>query len=169
MKQAIAGVAPPELEEVEVMTVWPSVAAYPLGRFHGRLYEIKAGWGIIFTVGNLFCLLTIPGALALYFLRVLPFVGQRYRITNRRVIIQQGVRGADGPYVDLDRFDAIEVVVQPGQGWYKAGDLVFSHAGVQTFRLAGVSRPESFRQVCLKAHLSYVGVKRARAKETAVT
>ena len=28
MKQAIAGVAPPELGEVTIMTVWPSMAAY---------------------------------------------------------------------------------------------------------------------------------------------
>ena len=31
MKQAIAGVAPPELGEVTIMTVWPSVGGTPLG------------------------------------------------------------------------------------------------------------------------------------------
>ena len=50
MKQAIAGVAPPGLEEVTVMTVWPSVASTAIGRLHGRLFAIKAGWGM-FTTG----------------------------------------------------------------------------------------------------------------------
>ena len=36
MKQAIAGVAPPELGEVTIMTVWPSIGAYRLGRLVGH-------------------------------------------------------------------------------------------------------------------------------------
>ena len=65
--------------------------------------------------------------------------------------------------VSLDKFDAIEVVVQPGQDWYPAGDLIFRLGATETFRLAGVSRPESFRQTCLKAQLSHVGVQKALA------
>jgi hypothetical protein len=39
--------------------------------------------------------------------------------------------------------------------------LVFRHQGREVFRLAGVSRPEVFRQVCLKAQramLSFQGI-----------
>ena len=61
----------------------------------------------------------------------------------------------------LDRFDEIEVEVLPGQEWYFAGDLVFKRGDDVTLRLRGVSRPESFRQVCMKAHLSHVGVRAA--------
>jgi hypothetical protein len=67
------------------MTVWPSNSAYALGRFLGRWYDRKAGF-YIFTLGNLVCLLSIPLALALYFWRLLPWVGTRYVLTNRRVI-----------------------------------------------------------------------------------
>jgi len=63
--------------------------------------------------------------------------------------------------IELDRFDAIEIDCKPGQAWFAAGDLVFKRGDVETFRLEGVSRPESFRETCLKSHLSFVGVKRA--------
>ena len=42
MKQAIAGVAPTEFDEVTMMVVWPSIAATAIGRFCGRLYAITA-------------------------------------------------------------------------------------------------------------------------------
>ncbi len=63
--------------------------------------------------------------------------------------------------IELDRFDTIEVDVKPGQEWFAAGDLVFKRGDVETFRLEGVSRPEAFRQTCVKSHMSYVGVKQA--------
>jgi len=63
--------------------------------------------------------------------------------------------------IELDRFDVIEIDCKPGQEWFAAGDLVFKRGDVETFRLEGVSRPESFRQTCLKSHQSYVGVKQA--------
>ena len=73
MKQAIAGVAPAESEEVTVMTIWPSISAFGLGRMLGRAYSIDAGV-FVFTVGNLAALLSIPGALKLYFFRLFPSV-----------------------------------------------------------------------------------------------
>ncbi len=61
--------------------------------------------------------------------------------------------------IDLDRFDTIEIDCKPGQAWFAAGDLVFKRGDVETFRLEGVSRPESFRQTCNKSAMSYVAVK----------
>lgn len=100
-------------------------------------------------------------ALGLYFLRVLPFVGQRYTLTNRRVVVYRGLLIAEDKAVDLDGFDAIDVVVQPGQGWYDAGDLVFKQKNIEKFRLDAVSYPEAFRATCLKAHSALKGVKAA--------
>jgi hypothetical protein len=85
----------------------------------------------------------------------------RYRLTNRRVIIERGLAAREEQYVDLDRFDAIDVVVLPGQEWYPAGDLIFRRGTVETFRLRGVMRPETFRQTCMKAHQAFVGVRKA--------
>jgi hypothetical protein len=170
MKQAIAGVAPPELGEVTIMTVWPSIAAMRLGRVIGRACGVA--WPPPpFNVGKLLALAMIPLALTLYFFRyAVPLVTSmltlgmfpvnstclRYRLTNRRLVIQKGLLPVDDRAVALDQFDAIDVLVLPGQEWYPAGELVFRQGPVEVFRLSGVSRPEAFRQVCLKAHQAYV-------------
>ena len=184
MKQAIAGIAPTTEREVEVMTVWPSNSAYGLGRFHGRLYGNRTG-AYVFTVGNLFCLLSIPGAIALYLLKLAPWIGKRYGVTNKRVVEYRSqlrretnrVLGIPWPFrfhfqivskaVELDRFDDIEIEVRPGQEWYHAGDLVFRHGEVETFRLEGVTRPESFRATCLKSQRAFVGIQQALEREAA--
>ena len=160
MKQAIPGVAPAESEEVMVMAVWPSIARYPSARWLGGLYNIKAGF-YIFTLGNLFALASIPCAVWLYAYRLLR--GFHYKLTNRRVIEMR--HGRESKSIALDGFDSIDVERRPGQEWYDAGDLVFKLGDVETFRLEGVSRPEPFRQTCLKSRMSYVSVKQVLDRE----
>lgn len=181
MTQPIAGVAPPQLQEVTVMTVWPSLSATPSGRFWGRLFALDIGFrvfGVPVTLGRFFALASIPFMVALYFLMRLPrFPGVvigiknpwcwQYRLTNRRVIMENPF-GGELKSVSLDRFDAIDVAVEPGQGWYKAGDLVFRMGPVETFRIWAVPRPETFRHTCLKASQSFHGVKKARELEAAM-
>ena len=165
MSTAIAGVAPVTGAETTVMTIWPSVSAmrllgFPIGKLIGNLVNIKAGF-YIFTLGNLFALALAPVGLLLYFKRVGPVVGMRYRLTNKRVVVERGLTAQEEKGIELDRFDSIEVEVDSGDEWYKSGDLVFRQGDVERFRLEGVSRPESFRQVCWKSHRAYVGVKAA--------
>jgi hypothetical protein len=181
MQQPIAGVAPTQFQEVTVMTVWPSLSATTFGRFWGRLFAIEAGFpvfGVPLTIGRLFALVSIPFMVALYFLMRLPrfpgvILGVKnpfcwvYRLTNRRVVVENPF-GAEIKSVSLDRFDAIDIVVEPGQAWYKAGDLVFRQGPVETFRIWGVPRPETFRHTCLKANMSFVGVQKAKAAGVAV-
>jgi hypothetical protein len=181
MQQPIAGVAPTQFQEVTVMTVWPSLSATTFGRFWGRLFAIEAGFhvfGVPLTIGQLFALMSIPFMVALYFLMRLPrvpgvIIGIKnpfcwvYRLTNRRVVMENPF-GAESKSVSLDRFDAIDIVVEPGQAWYKAGDLVFRQGPVETFRIWGVPRPETFRHTCLKANMSFVGVQKAKAAGVAV-
>jgi hypothetical protein len=181
MQQPIAGVAPTQFQEVTVMTVWPSLSATTFGRFWGRLFAIDFGFplfGVPLTIGRFAALASIPFMLALYFLMRLPrFPGVLigitnpwcwvYRLTNRRVVVENPF-GKEIKSVSLDRFDAIDVVVDPGQAWFKAGDLVFRQGAVETFRISGVPRPETFRQTCLKANMSFVGVQKAKASGVAV-
>jgi hypothetical protein len=181
MKQAVTGVAPSQLHEVTVMTVWPSLCATSFGRFWGRLFAIELGFplfGVPLTLGRLFALASIPFMTALYFLMRLPRVpgvilGIKnpfcwvYRLTNRRIVVENPFAD-ELKAVSLDRFDTIETVVEPGQAWFKAGDLVFRQGAVETFRIWGVPRPETFRQTCLKARMSFVGVQQARAAGVAV-
>lgn len=165
MKQAIAGVAPPDLAEVTIMTVWPTIAANPIGRMLGRLYTNRSGIGPVFTIGKLMMLLTIPIALVLFAVSLAPWACRRYRLTNRRVIVQNRPRPVDERWIGLDEFDSIEVEVLPGQEWYPAGELIFRKGKIEAFRLSGVSRPETFRHTCLKAQRSYVGVRKALEQE----
>ena len=184
MKQAIAGVAPRETAEVTVMTVWPSIAAFPSGRFLGSLYNLNIGVSV-FTLGNILVLASIPHALALYFYRLLPSIfgvplyGTCYRLTNRRVVelrneinLRNGIPhfsfGIPTKSLQLDRFDSVEIDVRPGQQWFQAGDLIFYHGDTETFRLDGVSRPEAFRQTCIKSNMSFVGVQEALEREAAL-
>jgi hypothetical protein len=160
--QPIAGVVPAEIRETTVMTVWPSVAKYALGKSLGKLYAIRWPAVYIFRLGNLLALLFIPVSLVLFFLRVAPGVGTRYRLTNRRIIVERGLTGKEDKAVDLDRFDNVEIDVLPGQAWYQAGDLVFKLGNVETFRLEGVSRPDAFRATCVKSQMAHAGVKLAR-------
>ncbi len=160
MKQAIAGVAPSQSHEVSVMIIRPSISVFLLGRLMGRLFDIKTGM-YIFTVGNILALSLSPVAALLYFMRLAPVIGFRYKLTNRRVVVQRGLSGVEEKSVALDAFDSIDVVVRPGQQWYHAGDLVFQAGGVEKFRLNGVSRPHAFRTTCLHSHRAYSGVKKA--------
>ena len=186
MKQAITGVVPSELGEATIMTVWPTIGAHRAGQWLGRMCSI-GGSRNPFALGKLFCIFPgIPLAL-LFFVASLappiPFAGyfnRRYWLTNRRVVELRDrlfwktyrPLGLPVPFmaieygdiakaVDLERFDAIEVEVLPGQEWFPAGDLIFKLGNVETFRLAGVSRPQTFRETCLKAQRAYVGVKKA--------
>ena len=184
MKQAISGVTPPSQREVTNMVVWPSIAATKLGRLLGTMYQWNAGFklgGVPITLGLLLVLPSILIALAIYAHLKMPrlpliifcFPNQscrRYRLTNRRVIVEQGLLGGEEQRsVSLDRFDAIEIadpeqggMLQGGQDWFPAGELVFKLGGVETFRLPGVKRPETFRQTCLKSQIAFVGVQKAQ-------
>ena len=167
MKQAIAGVTPAEEKECTTMSVYPSAVAYPTGTFLGKAYSIRWPDLYIFRLGNLIALASIPHALFLYFCRIAPAIGLKYTLTNRRVVVIKGIKGIEDKSIELDRFDAIEVEVKPGQEWFHAGDLVFKLGGTETFRLVGVSRPETFRVTCMHAHRAYTGVKKALAQERA--
>ncbi len=157
----IAGVTPAEVREVTVMSVWPSIAMFGLGRMLGRGYAVTWPAIYIFRLGNLLALASIPLALLLYAMRI--FV--RYRLTNRRIVVERGMSWREDKHVDLDRFGTVEIVVRPGQAWFAAGDLVFKLGNVETFRLEGVSRPAAFRETCLKAHLAQKGIKEARQRQ----
>ena len=157
MKGPVSGVVPPSVAEATIMTVWPSVAATSLGWTLGLLYRIKEGFGPV-SIGRVALLATVPLGLMLYLSMRAPWAIRRYRLTNRRVVVEQGINPQVKQFVLLNGFDAIDVEVSSGQEWYAAGDLVFRRGPVETLRLPGVSRPESFRRVCLEAQQAYGSV-----------
>jgi hypothetical protein len=96
-------------------------------------------------------------------------VCRRYRLTNRRIVVQKGYSAKDERAVGLDEFDAIEIRVLPGQAWLRCGEMVLLREGQEVFCLSGVLRPEVFRQICLKARTAFVSVRDVlRRQEKAV-
>ena len=150
--------------ETPIMTVWPTIGATAAGNLVGRLSGLRLGYGF-FTLGKLFALATIPIALIVFCWQLLPLVCRRYALTNRRVLIQKGLSASDGPFVALDEFDEIAVVVLPGQEWLRAGEVIFQRGGTEVLRLSGVSRPEIFRQTCLKVKRSLLSVQQVRQQQ----
>lgn len=161
--------APPssQVAETPVMTVWPTIAATGSGRLVGRWSAIETGLGKFFTLGKLLALLTIPISLTVFFWQLMPYVCRRYRLSDRRLVVLKGLGAVEGPSIGLDEFDAVDVEVLPGQAWYHAGDLVFRRDGTEVFRLAGVSRPETFRQVCLKVRSALLAVRKVLQEQAA--
>ena len=152
--------------ETTVMTIWPTIGATAPGRWVGQLSGLRLGWGF-FTLGKLLALATIPLSLAVFCWQLMPGVCRRYVLTNRRVLVKRGLKPAEERAVRLDGFDAIDVPILPGQDWLHAGELVFRRDGGEVFRLSGVSRPEVFRQVCLKARRALLSFREATAQQPA--
>ena len=163
--QAIAGVTPLDEAEIPVATIWPSISVFGLGRLLGQAYNIAWPNVFVLRLGNLIALASIPIALMLYFVRVLPFFGRRYVLTNNRLLICTGIRSKEQKSVQLDHFDDVQIRVRPGQDWFHSGDLIFYQDSVETFRLESVSRPEVFRISLLDASRAFVGVKNALEQE----
>jgi hypothetical protein len=141
--------------ESPLMTAWPTIGATAAGRLVGRLSGLSLGYGF-FTLGKLMALATIPLSLAVFCWQLMPYICRRYALTSRRIIVQKGLQAVEGQSIGLDEFDEIAIEIRPGQDWLHAGDVVFQQAGREVLRLSGVSRPEIFRQVCLKARTAMV-------------
>lgn len=177
MTQAIAGVSPASERETTIMTVWPTLGATAFGRWWGRRFANNLGisvFGVPVTLGRILALVSIPFILPLYFHMLVPRLPlvvfgwpnpacRRYRLTNRRVLVEHPYGGGELQSVSLDRFDTVTIEVLPGQEWYPAGDLVFRNGQIETFRLSGVPHPEAFMHTCQKARQIFVGVQKARA------
>ena len=138
----------PENRETTVTVVWPTIGATSAGRLVGRLAGLRIPGDPLRIAGKLMAVATIPVSLVVFFWQLMPFIARRYRVTNRRIIIQKGLRAVDERSLGLDRFDTVGVDALPGQQWLRAGDVVFRRDGQEVFRLPGVPSPESFRVLC---------------------
>src|ERR1700688_700472 len=99
-KQAITGVMPPSVGEAVIRETWPSLARSPgiagLGRALTRTIVLAPlAW-----------LLMAP----FYFSKVLPVLGVRYTLTNRRLMICRGVMAKPSQQIALNEIDDIRIV-----------------------------------------------------------
>jgi hypothetical protein len=146
---------------------WPTITATKPGRLVGRWATVGPDFGTTVSLGTLLSVVALPISLAVYAWQLMPFVARRYRLTDRRIVVQRGLTPVEHASIAYDAFDAIEVETLPGQAWLHAGELIFKRAGQEVFRLSGVSRPEVFRQVCLEAQNARLAVDRVLARQQA--
>ena len=145
--------------EAEITVSYPSVAATAAGQRIGAicnaipLKTYGVPWPRLLIALPLW-LVVVPIALvvALTLYALIKIGGNRYVLTNRNLQVRKliGVQTfSSTPLADIK-----DVVIQelPGQSFYKAADLVAVGGDRKTLvRLAGVQRPEVFRQTILEA------------------
>lgn len=139
MKQAIAGLTPPEMEEARIREIYPSVARAPAIANLGKLLNntivlAPLGWLMMS---------------AAYFSKVLPLIGVRYTLTNRRVMIRHGWKGTPGQEVALSEIDDVQLDPASVDHFFRSADLIIHRAGGTPMTLKAVPDAESFRHAIL--------------------
>lgn len=147
LDQAVSGVVPPLLGEAIIRTAWPSVieVSAPLANLGRALTRTRI-------LAPLAWLLMAP----LYFKKILPFVAKRYTLTNRRLMIQRGLKPRPKKEVALADIDDVRLVDSSYNSFYRAGDLEVIGSGQVKLKLTGVPAPESFRRSILNAVRAWV-------------
>jgi hypothetical protein len=145
-RQAVAGLMPPQLAEALIREAWPSVFTQPgLAGLAQKLMKTivlaPLGW-----------LLLAP----LFGKRLMPFRATRYTLTNRRLMIQHGLKPRPAQEVALADIDDVRLVPDSYNPFYHAGDLEVLSKGQVVLKLPGVPEPEGFRQAVVNAVKAWV-------------
>ena len=89
-------------------------------------------------------------------LRFAPFICRRYAVTNRRVMIQKGIRPKASQEILLEEIDDVRVVPGSVDTFYFTGDLEIISKGEVRLKLPAVPEPEGFRWAILNAMAAWV-------------
>jgi hypothetical protein len=146
MARPIAGLTPPEVAEMRVREVWPSVARAPgiaaLGQALTRTIVLAPVAWLLMS--------------AVYFGKLLPFLARRYTLTNRRIMIRHGLSGTPGQFVALADIDDVRIVTDGNSTFFRAGNMEIVSQGRVALTLPGVPEPESFRHAILNTRNAWV-------------
>src|SRR5262249_15583908 len=153
-QQAVTGLIPPELDEAVIRTVWPTVALYSGAANLGRVL-MKT----IVLAPLAWLLLARP-----FFVRVTPSLARPYTLTNRRLLIQKGMRLVPKEEIPLSDIDDVRVVENANSLFYRSADLEIISKGQVAMTLKAVPSAESFRQAILNACKAWVPGKAATGK-----
>jgi hypothetical protein len=144
--QVVAGVVPPELGEAKIREAWPSVASHPslasLGRALTRTVVLAPLAWLLMS--------------AAYFGKLLPLVGRRYTLTNRRVMIRKGWKAVPIREVALADIEDVRMVLDANSDFFRAGNLEIVARGQVALTLVGVPEPEGFRHAIINARNAWV-------------
>ncbi len=139
--QAVTGVVPPQVEEAQIRDAWPSVTLFAAPAALGKklmlsIFLAPIGWFLL---------------LPIYFTKVMPFIARRYRLTNRRLMICRGLHAVPTHAIALSRIDAVRLVEESYDRFYRAGTLEIISGGQVAMKLDACSFPDAFRIAILNA------------------
>jgi hypothetical protein len=151
-RQAVAGVVPPQLDEALIRETWPSVATVPAVASAARLLmqsRIGAplGWLMLAPIYFKKLLAVGPG---------LGGLAVRYTLTNRRVMIQHGLKPRPTKEVALADIDDVRIVKDSNSDFYGQATLEILSKDQVKLTLPGVKGPESFRHAIHNAVKAWV-------------
>jgi hypothetical protein len=137
--QAVTGVVPPQVEEAMIRDMWPSVTFFPAPAALGKrlmqsIFLAPFGWFLL---------------LPLYFLKVMPFIARRYRLTNRRLMICKGLQAVPVQQIELSQIEDVRLPEENWDRFYRAGTLEIISQGQVAMRLTACSFPDAFRVAIL--------------------
>jgi hypothetical protein len=90
---------------------------------------------------------------------VTPFIGKRYRLTNKRLMMLR--LGSKSPYRELPLADieTVKLDANSYSNYFRCADLEVISKGQPAMTLRGVRDPESFRLAILNAAGAYAPVR----------
>jgi hypothetical protein len=145
-QQAVTGIVAPQVGEALIREVFPSVAAHPAVASLGRtLTRTIIGAPVAWLLMVFF-----------YFAKVLPGLGRRYTLTNRRLMIRRGIKRKPSWEVPLAEIDDVRVQLDANSDFFRAGNLEILSQGKVIATLPGVPEPESLRQSIINACKAWV-------------
>jgi hypothetical protein len=146
-RQAVMGVVAPATGEAMIREVRPTVlsggAVLPglARKFMHSIVLAPLGW-----------LMLAP----LFAKKMLPFYCERYTLTNRRLMIQKGLKPAPVQSVDLSAIDDVRMVDSTRDPFYLSATLEILSGGKVVLTLPGVPEPEGFRRAISSAVSAWV-------------
>ena len=158
--QAVTGVIPPLLREGMIRSVRPTVLGQSAGLalLAKKLIQtyVLAPVGI-FLLGPLFAL------------KFAPFVSKRYTLTNRRLMIQHGLKPSTVKEVLLADIDEVRLDSASVDPFYISGTLEIVSKGQVVLTLPGVPEPEGFRHAIINTVKAWSPGKATGAYQSATT
>ena len=144
--QVVTGVMPPLLGEARIREAFPSVARAPAVATLGRALTATI------VLAPLAWLLMA----AVYFGKLLPLIGRRYTLTNRRLMIRTVWKGVALKEVPLADLDDVRVVTDANSDFFRAANLEIVSKGQVVLTLPGVPEPEGFKHAIINACNAWV-------------
>src|SRR5262249_3344462 len=91
--------------------------------------------------------------------KILPFLAKRYTLTNRRLMIQRGLKPKPRQQVKLEDIDEVRLVESSFSPFFRAATLEVVSGGKVVLTLTGVPEPEAFRRSVENAVMAWVPAK----------